>query len=42
MRERRFSVGSGRLERGNTLLPGLDLYMVCYKRCNLNGEKLMR
>jgi hypothetical protein len=41
-RERRFSAGSGRLERRNTLLPGVDLYVVGYKRCLLNGEKLMR
>jgi hypothetical protein len=41
-RERRFSVGSGRLKRRNTLLPGVDLYVVCYKWCLLNREKLMR
>jgi hypothetical protein len=40
-RDRRFSAGSSCLERRNTLLPGVDLYMVCYKRCLLNGEKLM-
>jgi hypothetical protein len=28
---RRFSTGSGRLERRNTLLPGVDLYVVGYK-----------
>jgi hypothetical protein len=26
-----FSAGSGRLERRNTLLPGVDLYVVGYK-----------
>jgi hypothetical protein len=26
-----FSTGSGRLERRNTLLPGVDLYVVGYK-----------
>jgi hypothetical protein len=41
-RDRQFSTGSGRLERRNTLLPGVDLYVACYKRCLLNGEKLMR
>jgi hypothetical protein len=30
------------LERRNTLLPGVDLYVVGYKRCLLDGEKLMR
>jgi hypothetical protein len=39
---RRFSAGSGRLERRNTLLHGVDLYEVGYKWCVLNGEKLMR
>jgi hypothetical protein len=41
-RERRFSAGLGRLERHNTLLSGVDLYVVGYKRCLLDGEKLMR
>jgi hypothetical protein len=30
------------LERRNTLLPGVDLYVVGYKWYLLNGEKLMR
>jgi hypothetical protein len=38
-RDERFSAGSNHLERRNTLLPGMDLYVVCYKRCLLNGEK---
>jgi hypothetical protein len=37
-----FSTGSGRLERRNTLLPGVDLYVVGYKRSLQYGEKLMR
>jgi hypothetical protein len=41
-RHTRFSAGSGRLDRRNTLLPGMDLYVVGYKRGLLNGEKLMR
>ena len=41
-RDMQFSAGSGRLERRNTLLPGMDLYVVGYKRGLLNGEKLMR
>jgi hypothetical protein len=41
-RERQFSAGSGRLERRNTLLPRVDLYLVGYKWYLLNGEKLMR
>jgi hypothetical protein len=41
-RDMRFSAGSGRLERRNTLLPGVDLYVVGYKHDLLNGEKLMR
>jgi hypothetical protein len=41
-RDMRFSTGSGRLERRNTLLPGVDLYVVGYKQDLLNGEKLMR
>jgi hypothetical protein len=36
-----FSTGSGRLERHNTLLPSVDLYVVGYKRSLLDGEKLM-
>jgi hypothetical protein len=38
----RFSAGSGRLERRNTLLPGEDLYVVGYNRSVRNGEKLVR
>jgi hypothetical protein len=30
--DRQFSTGLGRLERHNTLLPGVDLYVVGYKR----------
>jgi hypothetical protein len=30
-RDRQFSAGSGRLERRNTLLPGVDLYVVGYR-----------
>jgi hypothetical protein len=41
-RDKQFSADSGRLERRNTLLPGVDLYVVGYKRCLLDGEKLMR
>jgi hypothetical protein len=41
-RERRFSAGLGRLKGPNTLLPGVDLYVVSYKWYLLNGEKLMR
>jgi hypothetical protein len=40
--DRQFSIGSGRLERRNTLLPGVDLYMVGYNWSLLNGEQLMR
>jgi hypothetical protein len=29
--DRKFSTGSGRLERRNTLLPGVDLYVIGYK-----------
>jgi hypothetical protein len=29
--EGQFSTGSGRLERRNTLLPGVDLYVVGYR-----------
>jgi hypothetical protein len=39
---RQFSIDSGRLERRNTLLPGVDLYVVDYKRSLQSGEKLMR
>jgi hypothetical protein len=28
---RQFSIGSGRLERRNTLLPSVDLYVVGYR-----------
>jgi hypothetical protein len=41
-RDRRFSAGLGRLERRNTLLHGVDLYVVAYNQGLLNGEKLMR
>jgi hypothetical protein len=41
-RERQFSIGSSRLERRNTLLPGVDLYVVGYRGSLLNGEKLMK
>jgi hypothetical protein len=37
----RFSTGSGRFERCNTLLPGVDLYVVGYKVSLLYGERLM-
>jgi hypothetical protein len=40
--DRQFSTGSGRLERRNTLLPSVDLYVVGYKRSLQYGEKLMR
>jgi hypothetical protein len=40
--DKRFSTGSGRLERRNTLLSGEDLYVVGYKRNLRNGEKLVR
>jgi hypothetical protein len=39
---RQFSTGSSRLERRNTLLPGVDLYVVGYKRSLQYGEKLTR
>jgi hypothetical protein len=39
---RQFSTGSGRLERRDTLLPGVDLYVVGYKRNLQYGEKLVR
>jgi hypothetical protein len=38
----RFSTGSGRLERRNTLLPGVNLYVVGYKGSLRNGERLVR
>jgi hypothetical protein len=41
-REREFFASSGRLGRRNTLLLGVDLYVVGYKWYLLNGEKLMR
>jgi hypothetical protein len=37
-----FSTGSGRLERRNTLLLGVDLYVVDYKRSLQCGEELTR
>jgi hypothetical protein len=40
--DRQFSSGSGRLERRNTLLPGVDLYVVGYKASLQNGERLVR
>jgi hypothetical protein len=39
--DRRFSTGSGRFEMRNTLLPGVDLYVVGYKGSLLYGERLM-
>jgi hypothetical protein len=39
--DRRFSTGSGRFEMRNTLLPGVDLYVVGYKGSLLYGEKLV-
>jgi hypothetical protein len=37
--DRQFSIGSGRLERRNTLLPSVDLYVVGYKKSSLEwGE----
>jgi hypothetical protein len=30
--DRQFSTGSGRLEGRNTLLPGVDLYVVGYRK----------
>jgi hypothetical protein len=42
-RVERFSIGLGRFERRNTLLPGMALYAWCvYKWCFLNREVLMR
>jgi hypothetical protein len=40
--DRQFSIGSGRLEGRNTLLSGVDLYVVGYKRSLQYGEKLVR
>jgi hypothetical protein len=40
--DRQFSTGSSRLEWRNTLLPGVDLYVVGYKRNRQYGEKLVR
>jgi hypothetical protein len=40
--DKQFSTGSGRLERHNTLLSSVDLYMVDYKRNLWNGERLVR
>jgi hypothetical protein len=40
--DRQFSTGSSRLERHNTLLPGVDLYVVGYKGSLQNGERLVR
>jgi hypothetical protein len=40
--DRQFSTGSGRLERRNTLLPGVDLYVVGYKGSLQDGERLVR
>jgi hypothetical protein len=39
--DRRFSTGSGRFEMRNTLLPGVNLYVVGYKGSFLYGEKLV-
>jgi hypothetical protein len=40
--DKRFSTVSGRLERRNTLLPSVDLYVVGYKRSIQYGERPMR
>jgi hypothetical protein len=40
--DQQFFVGSGRLKRRNTLLPGMDLCVVGYKGSLQGGEKLMR
>jgi hypothetical protein len=40
--DKQFSTGLGRLERRNTLLPGVDLYVVGYKRNLQYGGKLVR
>jgi hypothetical protein len=39
--DRRFSIGSGCFEMRNTLLPGVDLYVVGYKGKLMYGERLM-
>jgi hypothetical protein len=39
--DRQFSAGSGCFEMRNTLLPGVDLYVVGYKRSLLCAEKLV-
>jgi hypothetical protein len=36
--DRRFSLGSGRFEMHNTLLPSVDLYVVGYKGSLMYGE----
>jgi hypothetical protein len=36
--DRQFSIGSGRFEMRNTLLPGVDLYVVGYKGILQYGE----
>jgi hypothetical protein len=42
-RVKRFSTGSGRFEKHNTLLPGMALYVRgVYKCCLPSGEVLMR
>jgi hypothetical protein len=42
-RVERFSIGLGRFERHNTVLPGVALYVWCvYMWCFPNGEVLMR
>ena len=39
--DRQFSTGSAHFEMRNTLLPGVDLYVVGYKENLLYGERLM-
>jgi hypothetical protein len=39
--DRQFSSGSSLVEMHNTLLPGVDLYVVGYKGNLLCGERLM-
>jgi hypothetical protein len=39
--DKRFSTGSGCFEMRNTLLAGVDLYVVRYKGSLLYGERLM-
>jgi hypothetical protein len=39
--DRQFSTGSGHVEMHNTLLPGVDLYVVGYKEDLMCGERLM-